>query len=58
MNQSTLERGKRLLARRHLEAARAICRAQPGYGTPSYRGDPYEAVSLQQKAARLMGRKP
>lgn len=33
--------------------ARKICRAQPGYGTPAYRGDPYEAVALYQKAERL-----
>lgn len=33
--------------------ARAICRAQPGYGSSDYRGDPYEAVALQQQAERL-----
>jgi hypothetical protein len=36
--------------------ARKICRAQPGYGTPHYRGDPYEAVALQQEAERLYWR--
>lgn len=30
-----------------------ICRRQPGYGSPEYRGDPYEAVALQQEADRL-----
>jgi hypothetical protein len=39
-----------------LEAkASAICEAQPGYGTPAYRGDPYEAVALQQQAAATLG---
>jgi hypothetical protein len=37
-----------------LEAkARAICEAQPGYGSPAYRGDPMEAVALQQQAERM-----
>ena len=34
------------------ERSRKICQAQPGYGTPAYRGDPYEAVALQQQASR------
>ena len=38
------------LARTLRAEARALCRAQPGYGSPSYRGDPYEAVALQQHA--------
>jgi hypothetical protein len=33
--------------------ALAICKAQPGYGSPAYRGDPYEAIILQQQADRL-----
>lgn len=42
---------------RHLRAeAQAICAAQPGYGTPRYRGNPYEAVALEQHADRLEGR--
>lgn len=40
-------------ARRLRKKARDICKAQPGYGTPGYRGDPYEAVALQQEAERL-----
>jgi hypothetical protein len=35
-----------------LQRATGICRKQPGYGTPAYRGDPWEAVALQQQAAR------
>ncbi len=27
-----------------------LCQAQPGYGTPAYRGDPLEAVGLRQQA--------
>lgn len=33
--------------------AKVICEAEPGYGTPAYRGDPYEAVALQQEADRI-----
>lgn len=36
--------------------AREICRAQEGYGSPHYRGDPYEAVAKYQEADRLDGR--
>lgn len=35
------------------QAALAICRRQPGYGTPEYRGDPYPAVALTQQADAL-----
>lgn len=34
------------------EAAR-LCEAEPGHGTPAYRGDPMRAVSLQQQADRF-----
>lgn len=44
------------LARALRAEARAICKAQPGYGTGRYRGDPYEAVALQQHAAQLESR--
>jgi hypothetical protein len=36
-----------------LEQARKLCEAEPGYGTGFYRGDPYEAVLLQQEADAL-----
>lgn len=36
----------------HERNARRICQEQPGYGTPAYRGDPYEAVASQQLAER------
>lgn len=48
--------GSRAVARLYLQEARAICRAQPGYGTPRYRGDPPEAVALYQCAERALGR--
>lgn len=49
-------KARRYLALADQAHARAICRAQPGYGTPSYRGDPCEAVALQQRAERTLGR--
>lgn len=53
MHQETLERGKRLLARRLRRRANEICKAQPGYGSPAYRGDPWQAIALRQQADRL-----
>ena len=32
-----------------MASAAAICEAQPGYGTPDYRGDPPEAVALHKR---------
>jgi hypothetical protein len=51
LNRQAAERNKR--ARELRAKARAICQAEPGYGTPAYRGDPLEAVALQQEAERL-----
>jgi hypothetical protein len=53
MNQETLERGRLELATRLRAQAKAICEAQPGYGTPSYRGDPYNAVAIREFAEHL-----
>ena len=38
--------------------AQAIREAQPGYGTDQYRGDPLEAVGLDQRADELEGKAP
>lgn len=54
-----MTRAKRLAADRRARVralrikATEICKRQPGYGSHHYRGDPYEAVALQQEADRL-----
>jgi hypothetical protein len=37
-----------------MAAADALCAAEPGHGTPDYRGDPAPAVSYRQQADRLV----
>lgn len=49
--------GFRYLAKCYRQQAQELCEAQPGYGTPSYRGDPLEAVGLRQAADRLEQRR-
>jgi hypothetical protein len=55
MNLETMNKGKLELARRIRKQALDLCQSQPGYGTGNYRGDPWEAVAMQQQADKLEG---
>lgn len=55
MNSTASQPDDRTPAQLRAEAD-AICRAEPGHGTGLYRGDPLEAVALQQEADRREAR--